>query len=712
MTQPHPVPPVPTVEVEALRTHADERIEKYGWLADQDDPRVLAHLQAENAYTEAVTADLQPLRERIFEEIVARTTLDDVSVPARLGAWWYYSRTAEGAQYPVYLRCPAAESWEPPQVPADAPIEGETVLLDGNAEAAGLDFFALGAVAVSPDAGLLLYSVDEVGDERFTLRVKDLRTGELLADQVAGAFYGAVWAATSDAFYYLVSDDTWRPYEVRCHRLGQPVEDDTVLFTETDERFWVDLDLSSSRQFLIIGSNSKLTSEYHLLDLQDPVAELSVVTPRQEGLEYDVDHAEIGGWDRLVIVHNGVVDENGRRATDFAVAMADVTRPQEWRTVLADRPGVRVSGAVGLPFGVVVTVRREACSRIVLLPALADGTLGEPWELAFDEELYTADLGTMLDPAAPFLRIDYVSYTCPATVYELALPAEPGAALLLRKQTVVQGVDLSRYRARREWATAPDGVAIPISVVHLADAEPTGNPLLLYGYGSYESSMEPNFTVSRLSLLERGVVFAVAHVRGGGELGRDWYEQARLDRKMTTFTDFLACADELLAAGWADPARLVAFGGSAGGLLIGAVLNQRPEAFAGVLAAVPFVDPLTTMLDPSLPLTVVEREEWGDPIADPAIYHYIKSYSPYEQVSDRPYPPVLATTSVHDTRVRYVEPAKWIARLRELAPSGGPYLLRTELAGGHGGGSGRYQLWRDRAFEYAWLLDKLGCSTT
>ncbi len=649
----------------------------------------------------------------MFDEIVARTQLSDLSVPARRDDWWYYSRTVDGAQYAVYCRCPAdtaadpstVEAWTPPTIEPGVPADGEHVMLDGNVEAEGHAFFALGALAVSPDGNLLAYSVDTTGDERFTLRVKDLRTGDLLPDEVTGIFYSAAWSSDGGTVFYTVVDDAWRPHEVRRHALGTESSSDTTVFAEPDERYWVGLDVSTSRRFLLVSAASKTTTEVRALDLATPDAEPEVVAERRQGVEYDVDHLNLGGRDRFVIVHN-------HEAEDFAVALADLGDPDpaHWEPLLPHVRGTRVLGGVATDRAVALSVRRQGLQRVILLP-VEGASLGEPWEVQFDEPLFTADVGSVLDPSTPVLRLGYASFVTPGTVYDLDLETRE---LLLRKRTpVLGGFSSDDYEQHREWAVAPDGTRVPISVVCRVGTPRDGTaPVVLYGYGSYEHSIDPAFTVPRLSLLDRGVVFAVAHVRGGGEMGRHWYEQGRMAHKTNTFTDFVACAERLVESGWAAPDRLAAMGGSAGGLLMGAVANLAPERFAGIVAQVPFVDALTTILDPSLPLTVVEWEEWGDPLHDPEVYSYMRGYTPYENVrSDVDYPPILAITSLHDTRVLYVEPAKWVARLRETA-SGGPFLLKTQMDGGHGGASGRYETWKERAYEMAWLLDVLGVAGT
>ncbi len=697
--------------VETVRSHhGDDVVDPYEWLRDPEEPAVIAHLEAENDHAAAQTDHLEGLRTTLYDEIVARTQQTDLSVPTRRGGWWYYSRTSEGSQYTVTCRCPAsgplddATGWTPPTIEAGVAASDEQVLIDGNAEAEGHAFFSLGALAVSPDDHLLAYSVDLQGDERFTLRFKDLRTGELLDDEVPGIFYGASWGGDSAAVYYTVVDGAWRPYEVRRHVLGTAPDADTVLLTEPDERFWVGVETTTSRRFLLVGAASRTTSEVRALDLQDPAAEPVLVAARRDGVEYDVDHAVVSGRDRFVIVHN-------HDAQDFAVALADVGDPDpaHWEELVPHTPGRRVMGALALDRAIVLQVRRDALARVVVLP-IEDGSnqgVGEAWEVGFDEPLFTSDVGQVGDAAAPVLRLGYASFVTPPTVYDVDLSTRE---LLLRKRTpVLGGFDSADYEQHREWATAADGTQVPISVVCRRGTPRDGTaPVLLYGYGSYEHSIDPAFTVPRLSLLDRGVVFAVAHVRGGGELGRDWYEQGRMNHKVNTFTDFVDAGRHLVASGWAHPDRVVAMGGSAGGLLVGAALNLAPQLFVGVVAQVTVVDALTTIQDPSLPLTVIEWEEWGDPLHDAEVYAYMKSYTPYENVRDVAYPPVLALTSLHDARVLYVEPAKWVARLRETAPQGGPYLLKTVMDGGHGGVSGRYETWKERAYEMAWALERLG----
>jgi oligopeptidase B len=692
-------PPV-AKRVEHIREHhGDVFVDHYEWLRDKSSPEVIAHLEAENAHTEAATAALAPLRQKIFDEIKARTKETDLSVPTRRGQWWYYARSFEGQQYGVHCRCPISgpDDWVPPDLDENTEIVGEQILLDENVEAQGHEFFSLGAISVSVDGNILAFSVDIKGDERYTLRFKDLRTNELYEDTIVGIGAGATWGADNHSVYYVTVDEAWRPDTVWRHRLasGRPAQ---KVYHEADERYWLGVGRTRSDKYVIIAAGSAVTSEVRYADATDPDAEFTVVLPRRDQVEYSVEHAVVGGEDRFLILHND-------GAVNFTLVEAPVSDPSAFRTLIEHRDDVRLDGVDAFEAHLVVSYRREALPRIQLWPIGSDGSYGDAQEIAFESDLMSAGLSGNPNWSSPKLRVGAVSWVIPVRIYDLDLVT--GDRTLLREQPVLGDYRPDEYVERRDWAVAADGARVPISIVHRAGlAFPA--PTLLYGYGAYESCEDPRFSIARLSLLDRGMAFAVAHVRGGGELGRPWYEDGKLLHKRNSFTDFVAVAEHLVATDLTRPKNLVALGGSAGGLLVGAVLNLAPQAFAGVLAQVPFVDPLTTILDPSLPLTVTEWDEWGNPLEDKDVYDYMKSYSPYENVTSLDYPAVLAMTSLNDTRVYYVEPAKWVAALRyaQLDPEidAAKVLLKTEMVAGHGGISGRYERWKEAAFQYAWLL--------
>src|SRR4051794_12365056 len=705
---PEQTPPRAAVRPVERTHHGDTFVDDYEWLRDKDSPDTIAYLEAENAYTEARTAHLTELREQIFTEIKSRTQETDLSVPSRIGGHWYYSRSVEGKQYGISCRCPVTDpdDWSPPRLDATADVPDEQVLLDSNELAEGHEFFSLGGASVSPDGTLLAFSTDTVGDERYLLRVKDLRTGDLLPDEVPGTLGGATWDLKGTVLFYATVDDSWRPDKIWRHALGTPVADDVVVHHESDERFWTSVGRTRSDRYLLVVSGSKLTTECRVLDAADPTGTFRVFAPRREGVEYGVEHAVIAGEDRFLVLHN---DDAQNYALD--VAPIDATSHEQWEPFIAHDPEVRLEDVDAFATHLVVSQRRGGLTQLRVVLLGPDGP-GEDFEIAFDDPVYTVGASSNPEVGQPTLRLGYTTLATPPSVYDFDVTTRE---LTLLKQTAVLShptlgeFDPSRYEQHREWATADDGTRVPISLVCPKGAPRDGSmPVLLYGYGSYEISMDPSFSISRLSLLDRGIGFAIAHVRGGGEMGRHWYDQGKVLHKRNTFTDFVACARHLSATGWTSPDRLLAEGGSAGGLLMGAVANLAPEAFAGIVAAVPFVDALTSILDPSLPLTVIEWEEWGNPLDDPEVYAYMKSYTPYENVAPKRYPPILAETSLNDTRVLYVEPAKWVARLRATATNPEDILLKTEMSAGHGGVSGRYNAWKDRAFSLAWMIDRVG----
>ncbi|MER6177683.1 S9 family peptidase [Streptosporangium sp. NPDC001681] len=662
--------------------HGDTVVDDYAWLTVKDDPEVVAYLEAENAYTQEATAHLKPLQETLFQEIKGRTLETDLSVPTRKGGWWYYSRTEEGKQYGIQCRV-AADGETPPELKAGESLPGEEILLDGNELAGDSDFFSIGTSSVSPDGTLLAYSTNFTGDERFTLKVKNLTTGETLPDEIPGIFYGGAWSADGTTFFYTTVDEAWRPNQVHRHTIGSPAKDDMLVHEEADERFWVGIGLSRSERYLVLSSGSKITSEVRVLEADDPTGEFRVVRPRETGVEYGVDHA----GDHFLVLHN-------RNAENFELATAPLDAPGDWTPLIEHRTDTRLLDVDAFEGHTVVHFRRDGLTGIRILPRA-----GEAYEISFPEPIYDVAPSGNPEFVTGRLRLGYTSMVTPPSVYDYDLAARE--LVLLKQKVVLGGYDPTDYEQFREWATASDGIRIPISIVMRKGTQRPA-PTVLYGYGSYEISIDPSFSIARLSLLDRGFVFAVAHVRGGGEMGRHWYEDGKFQKKKNTFTDFVAAAEHLSATGWSS--AIVARGGSAGGLLMGAVANLAPETFAGVVAEVPFVDALNTILDPSLPLTVIEWDEWGDPLHNPEVYAYMKSYTPYENVDGRVYPPILAITSLNDTRVFYHEPAKWVAKLRDVA-DGGPFLLKTEMGAGHGGRSGRYDAWREEAFTLSWILD-------
>ena len=715
-TSPHPpaAPPVAPRRPTQRELHGRTRHDDYEWLREKDSPEVRAHLEAENAWTEARTAHLADLRTRIFEEIRARTRETDLSVPTRNRDHWYYGRSFEGREYGATCRVPVAgpDDWTPPTpaedcAPDQPALPGEEVLLDLDALAEGHEFFSLGGASISPDATLLAYSVDVVGDERYTARIKDLASGELLPDVIEGVIHGTTWDRAGENLYYATVDESWRADKVWRHRLGTEQSQDELVHHEEDGRFFVGVGRTRSDRFLVIASGSKTTSEYRFLDADAPEAGWEVFAERVEDVEYSLEHAVLAGEDRFLVLHNAT-------GPDFEIASAPVspTPAAGWEPLVAHDPAVRLEEVDAFAGHLVVHQRSHGLTQLRIIELGPDG-VGDDYLVPFDAPVYTVGAGGNLTFDQPTVRLGFTSMAVPSSVYDYDVRSR--GLTLLRRAPVLGGYDPDDYEEHRLWATADDGEQVPISIVaRRGSREDDGGgtrpvPTLLYGYGSYEASIDPYFSIARLSLLDRGAAFAIAHVRGGGEMGRRWYDDGKMAKKQNTFSDFVACARHLVATGWSRPETLVAEGGSAGGMLMGAVANQAPEMFTGIVAQVPFVDALTTMLDASLPLTVTEYDEWGNPEADPEVYDYMASYAPYDNVTEQDYPAILAETSLNDTRVLFVEPAKWVARLRATAPDHRPdVLLRTEMSAGHGGVSGRYKAWHDRAFALAWMLDRMG----
>lgn len=676
-----PVPPLARRVPRVQTVHGETRIDDYFWLRDRGNPEVSAYLEAENRYTAAMMRHAEPLQELLYQEMRRRIKETDLSVPERLDEYFYYTRTEAGGQYPIFCRKRAA---------SDA---REEVLLDQNPLAAGHPYFRVGVIEVSPDHRLLAYSADTSGGEEYTLFIKDLVTGELLVENVPRTSLGVAWANDSRTLFYTVLDQARRPYQVYRHVVGESPLTDQLVYHESDESFFLDLSRTRSRRYILLDISSHCTSEVRFLNADQPGDLFRVIHPRQPGVEYGVSHH----GDRFFITTND-------GAPNFRLVEAPISNPskESWSPVLPYRPEVKLDGTDSFRSHLVVYEREAGLQQIRVL----DLTSRQEHRIAFPEPVYTVRTQGNREFDTSHLRFAYTSLITPSSVIDYDLSKR---TWIVRKQTeVLGGYDPSLYRSERLFATAADGVQVPISLVSRRQLHGGGRrPLLLNGYGAYGLSYDPAFSSNALSLLDRGFVVAIAHVRGGEELGRPWYEDGRLLNKRNSFTDFIAAAEHLVAAGYTSPDQLAISGGSAGGLLIGAVTNLRPELFRVALAEVPFVDVVSTMLDDTLPLTVIEYDEWGNP-NDPEAYAYIRSYSPYDNVEVGAYPHMLITGGLNDPRVAYWEPAKYTAKLRARKTDGNRLLLRTNMGAGHAGASGRYNYLREVAFKYAFLLDVLG----
>ena len=674
-------PPVAAVRPHAITQHGETRVDNYFWLREKENPEVREYLEAENAWTAEQMRDTEPLQEQLYREIVGRIQETDTSAPVRSAGWLYYSRTVAGAQYRIYCRKRDGSNGE------------EEILLDADQAAEGLAYFQLGVFKPSSDHTLLAYSIDTEGDEDFTVFFKNLRTGELLPDHITNTYYSFEWAADNRTVFYNILDEARRPYKVMRHTLGEDPSKDVEVYHETDERFEVDIDRTRDRAYLLLDSHSHTTSETRFLPAGQPTGEFMPIVERVQGVEMDVTH-HAGRW--YIRTSDG--------APNFRLVSAPVGNSVKanWREEIPARQDATIEAADAFSGFLVVSERYDALPQI----RIRDFRTGAEHYVQVPDPVYTVEAEPGGDYATPVVRLTYSSLTTPETAYDYDMGER--TLSVVKREAVLGGFDRENYATERMEATSADGTTIPISLLYRKGLKRDGShPALLYGYGSYGISIDASFSHVRLSLVDRGFVYAIAHIRGGGDLGKSWHEAGRMANKTNTFQDFLAAAEALIGAGFTNSRRLGIMGGSAGGLLMGAVLNLRPDLFGAAIAKVPFVDVLSTMSDATLPLTVGEYEEWGNP-EQPEHYARIRAYSPYDNVRLADYPQLLVTAGLNDPRVSYWEPAKWVAKLRACSSSSKLLLLKTNMGAGHFGASGRYERYRETALDYAFLLKALG----
>ncbi|EPD69166.1 hypothetical protein HMPREF1219_01390 [Corynebacterium pyruviciproducens ATCC BAA-1742] len=672
--------------------HGHDFVDDYEWMRDKD--AAMEFLTASNTHAEESMAHLGTLSKNLYDEVLSRIHETHMSLPSRARGYWYFSRIEKGQNYGRMCRVTAGDEWIPPRVRREEELPGEEIVFDMEKASEGKEFFALGALAVTDSGRYLAYSLDSRGDERYTLRIRDLATGEDLPDVVDNVSSGCTWVGEEYIFYETV-DEAWRPDSVWRHKVGTPRSEDVRVFHEPDEKFWVGSGLTVSDKYVLIGSSSKLTSEYWYLPADDPEGEFTLIRAREGGVDYDLTHGVVDGVDQWVVTHNAV-------SPNYSACVSPVGKPVELtENLVKHSDDARITSVAAYRDFLLLGRMERGLGKSYLKRGDGDFELVQMG----DDELSSTSISGGGLWEAPVVRAYYTTYTNTPAIY--ALDVKTDEKTLLKQEKVLGGYDPSQYEAHRLWVPTPDGKEIPVSIVQRRDLDTSRpQPTHMYGYGAYESSSGPGFSSARVSLLDRGIRFVEVHVRGGGEMGRSWYDDGKGLTKKHTFEDFITVADYLIAHGYTTPAMLGASGGSAGGLLMGAVANMGGDRFKAIRADVPFVDPLTSMLKPDLPLTVTEWDEWGDPLHDPKVYEYMASYAPYENVEAKAYPNILATTSLNDTRVLYVEPAKWIAKLRETATSG-EFLLRTEMVAGHGGISGRYDAIRRSREDAAWLVNQI-----
>jgi oligopeptidase B len=674
------VAPIAKIQKKELMSNGDTRQDNYFWLNQRENPEVVAYLEAENAYTKAMMSHTDAFREKLFNEIVGRIPQTDISVPYLENGYFYYTRFEDGKEYPLYCRKKGT---------LDA---SEEIMLDVNQMAKGHSYYAIGSFQVSEDNRILAFAADTVSRRIYTIHFKDLSSGEILPDKIDGTAGNLAWAGDNKTLFYATKDESLRMDKIWKHRLGGETGKDQLVYNEGDDTFETFVYKTKSRKYLVIASESTLSDEYRLLDAGNPDGEFTIFQLRQPNLEYEIAHSD----NRFYIRTN-------YKAVNFRLmeTSTDKTGLENWKEVIPHREDVLLEEFDVFNGFLAIQERKDGMKTLRIF----NGS-NLDYYLKFDEQAYTVTLGENPEFGSDIVRYNYTSLTTPMTVYDYNI--KTGKSEIMKRQEVVGGYNPADYFTERVMATADDGTKVPISIVYKKGLQKNGkNPCLLYGYGSYGYSMDPYFSSSRLSLLDRGFIYAIAHIRGGQEMGRNWYEDGKLMKKRNTFTDFIACGEYLVNQAYTSPGHLYAMGGSAGGLLVGAVINMRPDLFNGVIAAVPFVDVVTTMLDESIPLTTGEYDEWGNP-NDSAYYRYMLSYSPYDNVAVTSYPALLVTTGLHDSQVQYWEPAKWVAKLRAMKTDKNPLYLWTNMDYGHGGASGRFERYHETALEYVFILDLEG----
>jgi oligopeptidase B len=720
-----PNPPTAPQRPHSIIRHGDTRVDPYYWLMNRESEEVLSLLRAENEYLESELAPLKPFEDELFEEIKGRVEETDISVPVRKGDWWYFVRTREGLSYSISARVPAqGDDYTPPEIDPETTLAGEQVILDENLEAEGHDFLSVGVLALSPDERWVAVGTDFEGNERHHVSVRPMAEQAPIDDELDDVYYGFAWSTDNRHFFYTRVDEAMRPWQLWRHELGTASGDDVLVYQEDDAQYTVSVGRSRDDLMLVVTMNSSMTSEVRYLAADDPTGELLLLEERQHGIEYGVEHfvdrQGVAWWLKMT----------NEDATDFRLLARPVAGSQ-WREIVPERSGSRLDGVDAFASFLALSVRENGSAALRLV-SLLDGD--DPFGDDLIERSRLVEGGTFPSTIVltsnpnfdtPQLRVLITSLVTPRLIADVVV--DTGELIVRKQQKVVGGYEESNYVTGRLWVTASDNVRVPVSVVARRDLVQVNDdgtlearrpsPFLLYGYGSYEMSIDPSFSSVRLSLLDRGVIFAIAHIRGGGEMGRSWYEMGRLAQKPTTFSDFIAVARFLVDSGWTTPDQLVIRGGSAGGLLMGAVMNDAPELFRAVVAEVPFVDVVTSMLDDSLPLTTGEYEEWGNPDASAASYRTMKSYSPYDNVkalnddgTPLVYPRLFASGGLNDSRVGFWEPAKWVLKLRDANPDN-YVVLKMEMGAGHSGVSGRYDAWRDEAQVVAWILNELNSTT-